>query len=110
MSSKKYIVKLTLDERQEFEALTHKGKMAVWKFKRAQALLKCDQSKLGPAWSDERIAEAFDVSVRSVENWRQQAALQGPMSLLERKPRETPPTRPKLDGHAEAQLVAMSCS
>ena len=50
------------------------------------------------------------MSVRSVENWRKQAALQGPMSLLERKPRETPPTRPKLDGHAEAQLVAMSCS
>ena len=50
MSPKQYIVKLTTEERQEFEALTSKGKMAVWKLKRAQALLKCDQSVRGLFW------------------------------------------------------------
>ncbi len=110
MTTKKYIIKLTPDERQELSSLTQKGKVAVWKFKRALALLKCDQSPDGPAWSDERIADALEITVRSVENWRKQALLQGPLSLLVRKPAQSPPVAPKLDGEAEAKLIAMSCS
>jgi transposase len=45
-----------------------------------------------------------------VENWRKQAVEQGPLSLLERKVRETPPTPPKLDGEQQAQLVKLACS
>jgi len=110
MGPKKYTVQLTDDERQTFKELISKGKSAVWKLKRAQVLLKSDQSENAPAWTDEQIAEAFEVTVRSVENWRKQAVLQGPMSLMERKQRMTPPTAPKLDGEREAQLVALSCS
>ena len=105
----KYRVKLTADERAELKQLIRKGKAAGWKLKRAQVLLKCDEGDGGPAWPDAKIAEAFDVTTRSLEKWRQQAADQGPLSLLERKKRDRSMDR-KLDGAGEAQLVKLACS
>jgi hypothetical protein len=91
MAEKKYILKLTGEERQELTRITRKGKSAVWKMKRAEALLKSDQGPQGPAWTDARIAEAYGVTTRSIESWRKQAVEEVPLSLLERKPRLTPP-------------------
>jgi hypothetical protein len=105
----KHRVKLTADERRELQQLVRVGRAAGWKLRRAQALLRCDQGKGGPAWSDERIAEAFDVTTRSLENWRRQAVERGPMSLLERKAQDRSMFR-KLDGTAEARLVQLACS
>jgi transposase len=68
-----------------------------------------DRGEQGPAWEDARIAEAFGMSTRSLENWRKQAVEEGPREVLERYY----PTRPqcrKLDGQAEAQLVKLACS
>jgi len=110
MAEKKYILKLTEEERQELMRVTRKGKSAVWKMKRAEALLKSDQGPQGPAWTDALIAEAYGVTTRSIESWRKQAVEEGPLSLLERKPRLTPPTPPKLDGEAEARLTVLACS
>lgn len=115
MSNRKvYRIKLTVQER---EALTQiaKGnrgqlKIAVWKVQRANALLMCDEGEGGPAWSDESIAQAFATTTRSLENWRRQAALEGPLSLLERKERTTPPTVSILDGDKEARLTKIACS
>jgi len=109
MPKKIYVVKLTDEERADFEALVTKGKAAAWKRQRAQALLLCDQSEGAPGWIDQRIAEAVRCTRQSVENWRKQAVEEGPLSLLERKPRP-PPTEPKLDGEGEARLVALACS
>jgi len=72
-------------------------------------LLKCDQGPEGPGWIDQRVAEAFACTRRSVENWRRQAVEEGPLSLLERKPRSDQ-GRTKLDGEGEAQLVKLACS
>lgn len=105
----KYRVKLTADERDEFRQLVRKGKAAGWKLIRAQALLKCDEGDGGPVWSDAKIAEAFEVTTRSVEKWRKQAVERGPLSLLERKKRDRSMDR-KLDGAGEAQLVKLACS
>lgn len=110
MSEKKYILKLTEEEHQELTRITRKGNSAVWKLKRAEALLKSDRGPHGSAWTDARIAEAYGVTTRSVESWRKQAVEEGPLSLLERKPRLTPPTPPKLDGEGEARLTALACS
>jgi hypothetical protein len=55
-------------------------------------------------------SEAFGTTTRSLENWRKQAALQGPLSLLERNERDTPPTTPILDGDKEARLAKIACS
>lgn len=111
---KKYIVKLTPEERTELEriAVGKKGKqnIATWKVVRAKVLLKCDQGPLGAKWTDERLAAAFDLSVRCLEKWRQRATEEGPLALLERKPRLLPPTPPKLDGEGEAHLTKLVCS
>ena len=105
----KYRVKLTADERAELRQLVRKGRAAGWKLTRAQALLKCDEGDDGPAWPDAKIAEALDVTTRSLEKWRQQAVERGPLSLLERKKRDRSMDR-KLDGAGEAQLVKLACS
>jgi hypothetical protein len=104
----KHRVKLTDDERHELEQLIRRG-AAGWKVQRAQALLKCDEGEGGPGWPDARIAEAFGVTVRSLENWRKQAVERGPLSLLERKAQDRSWQR-KLDGAGEASLVKLACS
>lgn len=107
---KKYVLKLTEEERSELEQLVRKGKTAGWKVQRAQALLQCDQGPQGPAWNDEQVALAYGCTTRSLESWRKQAVESGPLSLLERKPRLRPPVLPKLDGDKEARLTALACS
>jgi transposase len=111
---KKYIVKLTEEERAELDRVASgkngRQNIAAWKVVRAKVLLKCDQGQFGPQWTDERLAAAFDLSVRCIEKWRQRAVEEGPLAILERKPRLTPPTPPKLDGEGEAQLTKLACS
>jgi hypothetical protein len=109
MPAKKYVLKLTEDERKTLTDLLRKGRVAGWKLQRAQALLKCDQGPSGPAWSDARISESLGCTGRTLENWRKQAVEQGPLSLLERQP-STAPRSYKLDGEAEARLTALACS
>ena len=110
---KKYRIKLTEEERSVFREIV-KGKWgrqrpAAWKIQRAQVMLKCDESGDGPAWTDEELAESFDTTTRSIQNWRKKAAEEGPLSLLDRKPRSDQ-GRTKLDGEAEARLVQLACS
>lgn len=109
MPSKKYVLKLSAEEREIFEEVIANSRTPGWKILRARALLKCDQGVQGPAWSDARIAEALECTVNSLENWRKQAVLQGPLSLLERKPYQQW-KEPKLDGEKEARLTALACS
>lgn len=108
--SKKYVLKLTAEERTELQHVVRKGRVAGWKVQRAQALLQCDQGAAGPAWTDERIAEAYGITTRSLESWRKQAVERGPLTLLERKPRVTPAVTPKLDSEKQARLTALACS
>ena len=104
-----YRVKLTDDERDHLRGLLQKGRAAGWKLKRAACLLKIDEADGAPAWGDQPTAEAFDVSVRTLESWRKQALERGPLSLLERKPQDKSMQR-KLDGAGEARLVQLACS
>ena len=99
---------MTDDERDELGRLIRRG-AAGWKLQRAQALLKCDEGEGGPSWPDERIAEAYGMTARSLEKWRKQAVERGPMSLLERKAQDRSWQR-KLDGVGEAVLVKLACS
>lgn len=105
----RYRVKLTADERNELQQLLRHGRTAGWKVKRAQALLKFDEGPDGPSWPDAKIAEAFDVSTRSLEGWRKQAVEQGPLSLLKQKTQDRSMFR-KLDGVGEAKLIQLACS
>lgn len=66
--NRKYVLKLTADERAWLEAMVRKGKSAAWKIQHAHAFLKMDRGEHGPAWNDARTAEAFGMTTPSLEN------------------------------------------
>ncbi len=103
--NKKYIVRLSDEERQACQEVVKKLKGSSQKVRRAKILLKADAN--GPAWTDVRIAEAYDCRVQTVENVRMTLVTEGFEAALERKKRETPPTPPLLDGAKEAKLIAL---
>lgn len=105
---KKYVVELTSEERMQLEGLIKKGKIAGYKIRHAQMLLKADQGKQGPGWHDKQIAEAFGAHLTTVERLRKRLVEQGLQAALERNKRQNY-TR-KLDGDAEAHLIAIACS
>jgi transposase len=107
---KKYKVTLTAEERQLLHDLVTTGKAAAKKLAHARILLKADAAPAGPAWLDQPIADAVEVSVATVERVRQRFVEQGLDAALNRKPRERPGREPKLDGRAEARLIAVACS
>lgn len=107
---KKYTVTLTAEERKSLQNLIDAGKGASQKLLQARLLLKADASPKGPAWSDARIAEAFDVSTRTVERLRERFVEQGLEAGLGRKKQDQPSREVILDGKAEARLVALACS
>ncbi len=103
--NKKYIVRLSEEERATCHAVIKKLKGSSQKVRRAHLLLKTDAD--GPAWTDTQIAEAFDCRVPTLENLRKRVVLDGFELALHGKKREKPPTPPKLDGEGEAKLIAM---
>jgi transposase len=76
----------------------------------ARILLKADQAEDGPGWIDDRIAEAVDVSVATIERVRQRFVEQGLELALVRKTQDQPSRQRKLDGAGEARLIALACS
>ena len=107
---KKYKVTLTAEERQQLSELIAAGKAAAQKLAHARVLLKADAADGGPAWPDARIAEAVEVSIATVERLRQRFVEHGLEAALGRKKPDRPSRPRKLDGHAEARLIALACS
>jgi hypothetical protein len=103
--NKKYIVRLSDEERGVCQEIIKKLKGSSQKFRRAQILLKADAD--GPGWSDARIAESFHCRVQTVENLRKRLVTESFELALEGKQRQEPPTPPKLDGEGEAKLIAL---
>lgn len=103
--NKKFIVRLSDEERVVCREVIKSLKGSSQKVRRAQILLKADAN--GPAWIDSRIAEAFDCRVQTIENLRKRLVTDGFELALEGKKRQEPPTPPKLDGVGEAKLIAM---
>jgi len=109
--ARKDVLKLTAEERAELERIakgTRGGQsIAAWKVQRARALLKCDQGEHGPGWPDHRVAAAVEVTERSIQNWRKQAVLEGPRSVLRRKERSRLPTprNPAIDWANQVQAL-----
>jgi len=106
--NKKYIVRLTDEERAVCEATVKNEKGKSEKLRRAMILLKADAD--GPGWNDEKISEAVGCRTRTVENVRRAFVLEGFEAALIRKKRATPPTPPIFDGEKEAKLIALACS
>jgi hypothetical protein len=110
MPQKKYLVTLTPEEREQLTGLLSAGKRSALTLLRARILLKADQAPGGSAWHDDRIAEALDCGLRTIERVRQRFVEHGLEAALGRKPQERPSRLPKLDGRAEAHLIALACS
>lgn len=103
--NKKYIVRLSEQERQSCKDVIEKLKGTSQKVRRAQILLKADAD--GPSWTDARIADAFNCRIQTIENLRKRCVTESFELALNGKKRETPPTPPLLDGKGEAKLISM---
>ena len=106
---KKYVVRLSEEERARLEEFISKGKRAAPLLTRARILLKADVSEAGDGWSDSRIAEALDTSVATVERTRRQLVEEGFDAVLTRKSNPNSAPRRIFDGEAEAKLIALAC-
>ena len=109
-SVKKYIVKLTADERDRLSQLIQKGKGPARQLLKARILLKADAAEDGEGWSDGRIAEALDTSIDTIARTRQQLVEGGLDAALTRKHSPNSARKPIFDGAAEAKLIALACS
>ncbi|MCA1553019.1 MAG: IS630 family transposase [Chloroflexi bacterium] len=106
--AKKYIVTLTSAEREQLWRLTHTGKAAARKIKRAHILLKADDQHADARWTDEQISEAYQVHPNTIAEIRKRFVLCGLEAALKERPRGH--RARSLDGEAEAHLIALACS
>jgi Homeodomain-like domain len=101
---KRYVVRLTDQERDELNSVVKKLKGTGQKVRRAQILLKADAA--GPNWTDAQIAEAFSCRTRTVEKIRQRLIERGFEETLHRVERAQPPVAKLLTGEQEARVIA----
>lgn len=108
MTRKRYVVTLTAEERAYLSRLVSAGKLSARSLARARILLKADASPMGPSWEDARIAEAVEVSIRTVEHVRQRFTTRGLRLSLVQKPPSRPARPPKVDGQRLKELAHQS--
>jgi transposase len=107
--NKRYRVTLSDEERQALEGIIRAGTAAATTQAHARILLKADEGPRGPGWADAAIGEALEVSIPTVERVRRALVTEGFEAAVSRRP-AVRHRRPKLDGHQEARLVALTCS
>lgn len=105
--NKRYVVRLTDEERQQLSEMVSKGKAAAYKIKHANILLKVDVD--GPGWTDEQAAEAFGCHRNTVGNVRQRLVEGGLEAAIERQKQQKRSRELTCDGQAEARLIALRC-
>jgi hypothetical protein len=105
----KYRVTLTEEERSGLTKLIGTGKTAAYRIRHANLLLALDEIPENAQWTDKKIAKAYHSSERTIGSLRKRFVEEGFEAALERKKRETPPCI-KIDGRAEARIVALACS
>ena len=110
ISVKKYVVRLSGEERERLEVMLRKGKSPARQLVKARILLKADVSDAGEAWSDSRIIEALETGPSMVYRVRKQLVEEGFEAALSRKQRAAPAVPRIFDGEKEAKLIALACS
>jgi transposase len=104
MPAKRYIIKLSKSEKQDLRCMISSGKHSAKKLLKARVLLKADEG-----WTDQKIAESFDITTRTLENMRKQCVEDGFENFLKGRYSQRTYER-KLDGKKEAQLITIACS
>jgi hypothetical protein len=105
----KYRVTLTEEERVTLKNLIQRGHTAGYRIRHAQILLALDETPANESWTDGKIAAAYGSNIRSIGNIRKRFVEEGFDAALERKKRLVPPVI-KIDGEAEAKIIALACS
>ena len=105
---KKYIVRLTGEERSELGNLVKTGTTQAYRIKHANILLAVDVD--GPDWTDEQTRAAYRCHLNTVINVRQRFVEQGLEAAMDRKKQEAPSREALLDGDKEARLISLACS
>lgn len=105
---KKYIVRLSDEERDELNQVLRKLSGSSQKVRRARMLLQADVD--GPNWTDQQIADAYGCRRQTVEQLRQRLVERGFQETLQGKKRAIPPVAKRLDGKQEAQIIALRLS
>jgi hypothetical protein len=105
----KYRVTLTEEERETLRKLIQKGKTAGYRIRHAQILLVLDEIPANAHWTDEKIGAAYGCRNQAVGAVRKRFVEEGFEVALGRKKRERPPVI-KIDGEAEAKIIALTCS
>jgi hypothetical protein len=107
---RKYVVRLSGEERERLNALISKGKHPARQLLKARILLKADASDAGEAWSDSQIAAALETSVDTVTRARQRLVEEGVDAVLTCKHSPNSARKRIFDGEAEAKLITLACS
>ena len=106
----RYKVTLELEEREQLEQLTRKGKIAAAKLTHARALLLCDQAEHNSEpFMVKDAAKALGVSARTIETVKKRFVEQGLESAIERKASTRKPNI-KFDGEFDARIMQLACS
>ena len=108
MPTKKHHIRLSAPEREQLETIVRKGKASAQRQRHARILLLADTNGSEGGWSDSRVARATQTSIPTVERVRRICVEHGLERALERKDPDRDYLR-KLDGQAEAHLIALSC-
>lgn len=104
-----YRVWLMPEQRERLDGITRNGHAPAKKIRHAQVLLWSDGHREGGRLSNREIADRLQMHINTVDRIRKRFVLEGEAPALERKQRETPAIPPKIDGHAEAHLIAICC-
>jgi hypothetical protein len=107
---KKYVVRLSIAEREDLDTIIRTGKRSARQITKARILLKADVSDAGPGWSDSQIAAALEISEDTVSRTRQRLVEEGMDAVLNGKHSPNSGKARIFDGAAEAKLIALACS
>jgi hypothetical protein len=109
MPTKQHVVRLSAEARADLRHLIAAGTGPARLLMHARILLKADASAAGPRWTDAQIADALEISSRTVARVRTTYATQGLAAALQRKPPQRAYAH-RLDSAGEARLVTLACS
>jgi hypothetical protein len=107
---KKYVVRLSGEERERLESLVRTGKSPAQLLTKARILLKADVSEAGEGWSDSAISVGLDTSINNIGRLRRRLVEEGLEAALKRKHNPNSARKRIFDGAAEAKLIALTCS
>ncbi len=107
---KKYMVKLSKDEREDLRDITSKGTHKSQKILNAQILLRCDEGEFQTERStNEEISRVLGTSMRKIDRVKKRFVMEGIEAALTKK-KGSRIYKKKADGDFEAHLIALSCS